>query len=51
MNEKRLYKLINKETGGTIGWFTDSDELFHIIEWYGDTPTKYEEYKLVGEVE
>ena len=43
---KVLYKLMNKEEDSLIGWFTDSDELFHIIEWYADIPTKYEKWVL-----
>lgn len=48
---KKLYKLINVEEDSVVGWFTDSDELFHIIEWYEGIPTKYEVYELVDVVE
>jgi hypothetical protein len=50
MAEKRLYKLMSKETGCTIGWFTDSQDMFHLIDWY-DVDTKYEVYKLEEVVE
>ena len=48
--DKRLYKLINKEDGCTIGWFTDSEDMFHLIDWY-DVDTKYEVYKLEKVIE
>ena len=51
MTEKKLYRLINKETGKTIAWFTDSEDYFHLQEWYLDSEIKTmtEKYKLVDE--
>ena len=51
MSEKKLYKMFNKETGKTIAWFTDSDELFHITEWYEGSSIEYgvEVFKLIDE--
>lgn len=45
---KVLYKLVLLETN-TVSWFTDSDELYHIIEWYDDLEYKVYEYKLIEE--
>lgn len=51
MTEKRLYRVYNKETGKTMLWCFDSEDLFYITEWYsnGDIDYGVEEYKLVSE--
>lgn len=51
MTEKRLYRVYNKETGNTLCWFNDSEDLFYMTEWYSDSKIEYgvEEYKLVNE--
>ena len=51
MTEKRLFRVFNKETGKTMCWFNDSEDLFHMTEWYSDSEINYgvEEYKLVDE--
>ena len=50
MTEKYLYKLVSKETGCTIGWFTDFQDMNYLDEWL-DVETKCEVYKLVDVIE
>ena len=45
---KKLYKLINYETN-TVTWCTDSEEIFHIMDWYDGDRHKVEVYELVDE--
>ena len=44
-----LYRVINTETKEVIAWFTDSEDLFHMLEWYSDSAVEYcvEKYELV----
>mgnify|MGYP006908809347 CR=1 FL=1 len=48
MSGERLYKVFNKKTGKTIAWFTNSEDLFYMTEWYQDSGIEYvvEEYRL-----
>lgn len=43
---KKLYKLVLTESN-TVSWFTDSDELYHIVDWYEGQEYKIYEYELV----
>ena len=49
--KKRLYKVTNKETGEILAWFTDDEDMWHMLEWYRDSEIEYrvEEYELVDE--
>ena len=49
MTEK-LYKLISKETGCTIGWFTDFEDMDHLADWI-DVDTQYEVWILEEVIE
>lgn len=48
MNTKHIYRVFDKETNHTLAWFTDSEDLFYMTEWYSDE-IEYcvEEYKLI----
>lgn len=45
MSEKKLYKLVSKENGCVIGWFTDSEDMYYLDDWL-DVETYCEVYKL-----
>ena len=45
MTEKKLYKLVSKENGCVIGWFTDSEDMYYLDDWL-DVETYCEVYKL-----
>ena len=49
--KKKLYKVTNKENGKLLAYFTDSEDLFHMLEWYDDSEIEHnvEEYELVDE--
>lgn len=49
--KEKIYKVYNKETGKTIAYFNDSEDLFHMTEWYSDSEIEYgvKEYELVDE--
>lgn len=53
MTEKRLYKLFDKETNKTIGWFIDYEDMNFLMEWYdgGKNRTSYEVYELIEVIE
>ena len=50
---KKLYRLYNKETKETIGWFKDYQDMDFLMEWYdaGGKITGYEEYELQKVIE
>lgn len=48
---KTIYRVANKETNKTIAWFTDSQDMFYLSEWYegSEIKLKTEKYELVDE--
>ena len=50
MSEKKLYKLVSKENGCVIGWFTDSVDMYYLDDWL-DVETYCEVYKLEKVIE
>ena len=48
---KKLWRVINKENNKTMAWFTDSEDLHYLTEWYQDSEIEYkvEEYELIDE--
>ena len=46
---KKIYKVFNKKDKETVAWLTDSEDLFYLLEWYGESDVDYgvEVYKLI----
>lgn len=48
---EKFYRFYNRETGKTIAWLSDIDDLLYLSEWYEsfEVNVDYDEYRLVKE--
>lgn len=45
---ERIYKVVHHETGN-VSWFSDSDEMWYVTDWYDDQKYSVYKYELVDE--